>query len=84
MLPQVCIPSQGLLEAKGHGRGIGLKPHYLKNLVQLNKQTPDWKKLEVDLTPDVLSQLQDLGLNCIPLVPQCRVTSFATQSSNKA
>ena len=60
--------------SKGHGRGIGLKSHYLKNLVQLHKQTPNlyhWEKLEVDLTPDVLSQLQNLGLNCIPLVPQC-------------
>ena len=58
--------------SQGHGRGVGLKSHYSNNL---NKQTPDlvyhWEKLEVDLTSKVLSQLQDLGLNCIPLVPQC-------------
>ena len=43
-----------------------------------------WKKVEVDLTQDGLSQLQDLGLNCLPLLPQCRPAAFATQSSNKA
>ena len=42
------------------------------------------KKLEVDLSYDGLAQLQDLGLNCLPLLPQFRVTAFATQSSNKA
>ena len=36
------------------------------------------KKLEVDLTHDGLLQLQDLGLNCLPLLPQWRVTAFAT------
>ena len=45
------------------------------------------KKLEVDLTQDGLSQnsqLQDLGLNCLPPLPQYRVTAFVTQCSNKA
>ena len=41
------------------------------------------KKLEIDLTQDGLSQFQDLGLNCLPLL-QCSITTFATQSSNKA
>ena len=27
-----------------------------------------WKKLEVDLTQDRLSELQELGLNCLPLL----------------
>ena len=45
------------------------------------------EKLDTDLTQDWLPQLQDLGLNCLPLLPQYRVfviTAFATQSSNKA
>ena len=40
-----------------------------------------WKKktnkLEVDLNQDGLSQLQDLGLNCLPLLPQYRVTAYS-------
>ena len=43
-----------------------------------------WKKLEIDLTQDGLLQLQDLGLNSLPRLPQCSVTAFATQCSNKA
>ena len=59
-------------------RGICASPFFCDHIVVLNLH---WEKLEVDLNQDGSSKLQDLGLNCLPLLPQCRVTAFG---SNKA
>ena len=52
--------------------------------IGINLDIYNGKKLEVDLTQAGSPQLQDLGLNCLPLLPQCRVIAFATQCSNTA
>ena len=64
---------------------MNLDPEY--STVSINspaKQKNHCRKMEDDLNPRwVRPQLLDFGLYWLQLFPQCRVTAFATQSSDK-